>query len=282
MGFAWRERRAWKTKTSSLGKYITAADATLFAIDMVMESLVQILLRADHYSAEIVTESRLALAAFEKDGDWTLPVVTDIREHTSRVEDAGGRVTLACLPNRDHYEGYKFADAAAQRAAKQQPKEVRSASLSYVKQAVKGRWKLRTKPNKYIEDSRKSIAARYLQLKSGHAITGAYLLRIGKVKDARCWWCGSSRQTVAHLMLQCRKWRRQRDKMLRDLISNKIVISARRCHADLKILFRDNAIEQVLRFIESTEVGKKLAGDADNQDSWDTDRLDQGDDEEGA
>ncbi|KAI7704569.1 hypothetical protein KC353_g13409 [Hortaea werneckii] len=279
VGFAWRERRAWKTKTSSLGKYITAADATLFTIDMVMGSLVQILLRADHYSAEIVTESRLALAAFEQTGDWTLPVVTEIREHASKVEDAGGRVTLTWLPNRDHYEGYKFADAAAQRAAKQQPKEVRSASLSYVKQAVKGRWKSRTKPNKHIEDSKKSTAARYLQLKSGHAITGVHLLRIGKVRDARCWWCGSSRQTVAHLMLECRKWRRQRDKMLRVLISNKIVISARRDHADLKILFQDNAIEQALRFIESTEVGKKLTEDADNHDSWDIDRLDQGEDE---
>lgn len=95
LGVAWRERRAWKTKTSSLGKYITAADATLFAIDMVMGSLVQILLRADHYSAEIVTESRLALAAFENTGDWTLPVIRDIREHTSKVEDAPSHFDMA-------------------------------------------------------------------------------------------------------------------------------------------------------------------------------------------
>lgn len=67
--------------------------------------------------------------------------------------------------------------------------------------------------------------------------------------------------------------------MLRVLISNKIVISARRDHADLKILFQDNAIEEALRFIESTEVGKKLTGEADNHDSWDIDRLDQGEDD---
>jgi hypothetical protein len=59
---------------------------------------------------------------------------------------------------------------------------MRSASLSYVQQAVKEKWRQRTKINKQIKEAKKSTAARYLQLKSGHAITGVHLLRIKKSK----------------------------------------------------------------------------------------------------
>jgi len=110
--------------------------------------------------------------------------------------------------------GYDIANAIAQRAAKQQPKEMRSASMSYVRKAIEARWKPRTKVNDNIANAKKSVAARYLQLKSGHAVTGAHLLGIGKVEDAQCWWCGRSSQTIAHLLLRCRKRRRQRDSMM--------------------------------------------------------------------
>ena len=145
---------------------------------------------------------------------------------------------------------------------------------SYVKQAIKEKWRPTTKMNKHIEEARKSVAARYLQLKSGHAVTGAHLLRIGKVQDARCWWCGESSQTVAHLLLECRKWRRQRDSMLRMLRARKVVISGRRDQTDLKTLFADEAIIEALQFIENTEVGKRPAGYANKNDSWDIERLD--------
>lgn len=98
MEAAWRERHLWKTKASSLDKYVTAADAALFAVDMIMRDLIPTLSRADHCSAEIVTESRLALTAIETAGHWTLPVITDIRRQTSKVEDASGRVTLSYSP----------------------------------------------------------------------------------------------------------------------------------------------------------------------------------------
>lgn len=76
-------------KASSLGKYITTADAALFAIDMAMRDLIPILLRADHCFAEIVTESRAGLAAIESAEHWTLPIITDIQRQTLKVENAG-------------------------------------------------------------------------------------------------------------------------------------------------------------------------------------------------
>jgi len=48
-------------------------------------------------------------------------------------------------------EGYKVARAVAQRAGKEQPKAMRSASLSYVEQATKERWKHTAKINKHRE-----------------------------------------------------------------------------------------------------------------------------------
>jgi hypothetical protein len=82
---------------------------------------------------------------------------------------------------------------------------MRSASLSYVMQLTKARWKLATGISKAINDGKKSVTTRYLQLKSSHAVAGEYLLRTKQAQDARCWWFNNSRQTVAHLLMECRK-----------------------------------------------------------------------------
>ena len=242
---------------------------------MVTKNLVSTLSKADHSTAEIVTESRIGLVAIRDGEQWTLPIVASIKRQAQRVEDTGGRVTLTWLSNVKDVEGYDMANATAQRAARRQPKEMRSATMSYVKQAVEARWKLRAKVNDNIANAKKSDAARYLQLKSGHAITGAHLLRIGKVEDAQCWWCGGSSQIVAHLLLRCRKWRRQRDSMMRGLRAEEVTISARRDRADLEGLFRDEATKEVLRFIRNTEVGRLMTKEGNRDDYWDIEKLDQ-------
>lgn len=189
-------------------------------------------------------------------------------------------MVLTWLPYDEDVEGYEIANAAAQRAAKQQPKQMRSASLSYVRQAIETRWKPRTKTDGDIAKAKKSVAARYLQLKSGHAVTGAHLLRIGKVEDARCWWCDESDQTVAHLLLRCRKWRRQRDSMMRGLRAREIPISAMRDEADLQTLLGEAATAEVPRFIGNTEVGRPLVKEENGEDYWDIEQLDQRAEEE--
>jgi len=203
-----------------------------------------------------------------------LPIIKDIKRKAERVEEEGGRVVLTWLSSGSKCEGYEVANAAAQRAARQQPKAMRSASLSFVKHAVKEKWKPTTRTNKHIQYARKSMAARYLQLKSNHAVTGVHLLRINKVQDARCWWCGGSKQTVAHLMLECRKWRRERETMLQRLSAKNVAITERRDWRDLETLFEQVATIDVLQYIESTEVGKKLPDGTDKCDSWDIERLD--------
>lgn len=221
-----------------------------------------------------MTESRAGLIAIGGRGQWAVPIVTSIRKQAQRVEYAGGRVVLTWLSKDADVEGYEIANAAAQRAAKQQPKEMRSASLWYVKQAIETRWTPRGKVDGDTAKAKKSVAARYLQLKSGHAIIGAHLLRIGKVEDGRCWWCHRSGQTAAHLLLRCREWSRQRKSMMRELRTKEIPISARRDRKDLETLFGEEATAEVLRFIENTEVGRPLTKEGNKDDYWDIQRMD--------
>ena len=59
----------------------------------------------------------------------------------------------------------------------------------------------------------------------------------------------------------------------------KIFISERRDRTDLKTLFGDDATVEVLRYIDSTEAGKRLAKEGNSDDSWDIERLDRSADE---
>jgi hypothetical protein len=69
--------------------------------------------------------------------------------------------------------------------------------------------------------------------------------------------------------------------MIRKLSIKNITISETPDRRNVKIPFGDNATVDVLEFIEKTEVGKRLAVEFDNADSWDIERLDQGENEEG-
>jgi hypothetical protein len=241
---------------------------------MALECLAAVLLKADHRRAEVVTKSRLALKELQNTRSWVLRTIADARRHAERVREKGGAVAITWLSSGTSSKGSKIASLSAQRAAKEPSKAMRSASLSYVKQAVRNKWKPVARLNRNIKDAKKSVAARYLQLKSGHAITGAHLMRIGKVADARCWWCKRSGQTVAHLFLECRKWRPERETMIGKLETKGIATSETTGRRNVRNLFGDNAVVDVLEFIEKTEVGKRPAGASDEADSWDIERLD--------
>jgi hypothetical protein len=86
---------------------------------------------------------------------------------------------------------------------------------------------------------------------------------------------------MSHLMLKCRKWRRERKLMLSTLASKKIEISARTNGQDLETLFEEVSIEAVLRFMESTSIGKRVeAYDAQRMDEKNIERLDSGGDKD--
>jgi hypothetical protein len=80
-------------------------------------------------------------------------------------------------------------------------------------------------------------------------------------------------------MLECRKWQRERETMLQRLRAKDVTITERRDRRDLEILFEQVATIDVLQYIKSTEVGKKLPDGTDKCDSWDIERLDREDEE---
>ena len=56
----------------------------------------------------------------------------------------------------------------------------------------------------------KSLASRYFQLASGHAMTAPFLRdKFGWVDDDQCWWCSSGRQSREHLFKECRTWKNE-------------------------------------------------------------------------
>ncbi|KAM0714649.1 hypothetical protein Q7P37_009947 [Cladosporium fusiforme] len=264
-----------KVKSNSLGKYLTTLGAELYAIHMAVEATESLLPDSITRCIEILSGSHQSLSAISKAGYWTTPLVRDIRHHIRLIRERGHQVILSQLPTDGNLERIETVQAAATLAATQQPKVMRSASLTYVVRSTEARWKPATRISKTIGEGKKSVTVRYLQLKSGHAVTGEYLLRTKQARDARRWWCNSSRQTVVHLLMECRKWRRERDVMLRDMHRKKIRISARRDTSDLQLLFGESAAEAVLRFLEHTAVGKRKEDrEARVIDEWDMDRLD--------
>jgi hypothetical protein len=67
--------------------------------------------------------------------------------------------------------------------------------------------------------------------------------------------------------------------MLQRLRAKNVTITERRDRRDLETLFEQVATIEVLQYIESTEVGKKLPDGTNKCDSWDIERLDQDDEE---
>jgi len=61
--------------------------------------------------------------------------------------------------------------------------------------------------NSAVMEAKKTIAARFYQLESGHALIAKYILRIGKRSDMKCWWCGHEYQTRDHLFKWCKRWK---------------------------------------------------------------------------
>jgi len=52
----------------------------------------------------------------------------------------------------------------------------------------------------------KAAASRFYQLRTGHALIGPYLKKIGKRASDACWWCDRGVSSLASI---CKKWKSQ-------------------------------------------------------------------------
>jgi len=64
-----------------------------------------------------------------------------------------------------------------------------------------------------VMKAKKTIAARFYQLKAEHGLIAKYIMRIGKRRHMKCWWCGHEYQTRDHLFKWCKRWKREQKRL---------------------------------------------------------------------
>ena len=137
-----------------------------------------------------------------------------------------------------------------------------------------------------LQRARKSLASRFFQLASGHAMTAPFLRdKFGWVESDQCWWCDGGRQSREHLFKECRTWKDQIRRLWKKVgeVSGESTIKDRGRHrgrgrgwgfglwesgskvrpgnCTMNKLFGDSRFTAaVLEFLEETDVGKIKRG----------------------
>jgi hypothetical protein len=109
---------------------------------------------------DILSASQGALAAVFWATPWKSPLVRDTITKSEQLRNHGCTLKLVQAPDDEETEGMNAVRTIATRAARRQPRQLRSASLSYVQQRVRETKPTVAKINKYLGDLRKSAKAR--------------------------------------------------------------------------------------------------------------------------
>ncbi|KKA22183.1 hypothetical protein T310_3782, partial [Rasamsonia emersonii CBS 393.64] len=210
-----------------------------------------------------------------------------IRAHRAAqaLEARGRQTTIQWAPGHHGIEGNERADQAAKRAAAKTlrggPSEL---SIAYINRARteairarKQQWLTRAlghrtldaqrayraqpgwKPDPVAAAAPKKIASRYYQLKTGHAAIGTYLQKI-QVRDSEaCQGCQAPKESVYHLLFECREWRKQRRALYRALTKARVALpTMAEDHPEGRLLGDPKATKAILQFLADTTVGCPL------------------------
>ena len=134
----------------------------------------------------------------------------------------------------------------------------------------------RLKPgiNPVLGKASKKYASRFFQLKVGHGAVGVFLARIGAIDNAECWWCRKAEQSVVHLYAECRKWRKERKVLKKELQQLGISWQRRTEKRWLaSLLANEQAVTPLLKYLMTTEVGSR-GGETEKEAEWEQ-RADQ-------
>ena len=205
-----------------------------------------------------------------------------IRQKTEDLERTGHRTRFEWVPSHSGLIGNEKADLIARNRAERRGRLIeRWSSLSYIRKNItekqirditswyetetqnreanrSGHYIPRTKVGicSALGKTPKKYTSRYYQLKVGHSAIGTFLARVGAIETPKCWWCGAREQTVEHLYTRCRKWRKQRSKLVRELEKEGIRWQPqveRRWLADL--LGDEKAVVPLIKYLKNTGIG---------------------------
>jgi hypothetical protein len=132
-------------------------------------------------------------------------------------------------------------------------------------------------------ESRKSISSRFYELKTGHALIGKYLSRIGKRRDIECWWCGHEYQTRDHVFQWCKRWKRELKQLWVDRQEGEDgykgvekVLKTPKISLPMSLVFAEEKCSKaLLDFLYHTDVGR-ISGVVEEAENSDHEELSDG------
>ena len=287
-GIAWKTSIQWQEKSLALGYCKEIYDAELFGILEALKIAIKERRKYGYTAITIFSDSQSAILRASNDelGPGQVLAINIIKT-AKQLTDEGVNVTMRWVPSHINIEGNERADVLAKKAAnKQKNSRIDGySSFSHINRLIKReklentrQWLLKKqekrqvhlnhrfelkknsslKTNKEIFQVKKQLSSRFFQLKIGHAITAKYLKRIGKSEFFNCWWCSNRNQSIEHLLLECRQWRKQRLKFYKDLENAKV--SKPRTEdkeAKFKLFNNPHAFKAILAYISGTKIGTK-------------------------
>ncbi|OJJ81116.1 uncharacterized protein ASPGLDRAFT_60433 [Aspergillus glaucus CBS 516.65] len=241
---AWQEPGgAWKTRRFPLGKGYEVFDAELLGVVQALQVAQK---AGDQRPVTILLDSQAAIARLQHTQSGPGQALVT-QAHTIQPAKTGSReISLA------------FAGRARTEAIAAQKQRWPARKLG--QQSQQGRRTYRPQRNWRLDPSAavapKHLASRYFQLKSGHAAIGTYLHWIQAQEDATCQGCGSSRETVHHLLFECRQWQHQRNRLYKDLEADGVMRpTIAEEHPQGRLLGEPRATRALLQSLANTSIG---------------------------
>jgi ribonuclease HI len=280
-GIAWQTPEgAWHTKQIPLGRSKEVFDAELVGA---VEALVLAHRLKDEGPVTVLLDSQPAIARLGHTSPGPGQALAQQAHEAARQLNQQGRtVTIQWVPGDKGIEGNEQADQAAKLAATKPMRRTQlEISLAHVKRACTDRarqqrteWLNTALSERTIEAQRsyqaatgwkqdptaaaapKALARRYFQLKVGHAAIGVHLNRLQAQQTTACQWCQAPKETVYHLLFECRRWRKQRWTFYKALSKAGINAPATGEEAPQRRLSQNQrATQALLGMLTTTEIG---------------------------
>jgi ribonuclease HI len=279
-GVAWKSNGEWLTSRTNLGKNKEIFDAELWGVS---DALGIALTEAQpNDPVTVYLDSQAAIKKIQYSTSQSgQAIALQCHKRAAILSQRQNPVTIRWVPGHLGVEGNERADKAAKQAASGQGRSTAKwSSLAHVQriitetaskeakewlkaklqvlQAKGGHYTpcVRQGINGTLAKAPKLLAARYYQLKTGHASVGIYLKRINATETDDCWWCGAAAQDAKHLWADCREWRSERRVLKRALEKVGVAWPVPATRAEIaNLLSNDKATGMLLEFLDSTEAG---------------------------
>jgi len=305
----WEEQGRWKKRRVHLGRQKEAFDAEMYAMSEAMKIADEMAEEKEVVRVTVFTDSQATLGRIQSDEPgpgqvlalWTMNWGDALARKNIQVE-------YQWVPAHKGIEGNEEADQQATKVAYKHcgsytETQYPLPSLDYMSfshvswKLSKLKWEESKKEieemgmksrhsyqyhlvkrggNSAVMEARKTIVARFYQLKSGHALIAKYLLRIGKRRDMKCWWCGHEYQTRDHLFKWCKKWKREQKRLWVDGQEGgegyegiEKVFKKPKISLPMSLVFAEEKCSQALMdFLFHTDVGRisRVVEEAENSD----------------